>query len=82
MIRNFSPGKIIEVGSGFSSAVMTDTNRLYFDSKIEIVHIEPYPYHLRQAYGDDYVKLNLIEKSAACFLGCVSIIKGQRYSVY
>lgn len=62
MIRNFSPGKIIEVGSGFSSAVMTDTNRLYFDSKIEIVHVEPYPYHLRQAYGDDYVKLNLIEK--------------------
>jgi hypothetical protein len=43
MIRHFRPKKIIEVGSGFSSAVMLDTNDLFFDGNINIELIEPYP---------------------------------------
>lgn len=32
MIRNFNPKKIIEIGSGFSSCVILDTNDHYFNS--------------------------------------------------
>lgn len=43
MIRHTRPRRIIEVGSGFSSCMMLDTNELYFDGKIESTFIEPYP---------------------------------------
>jgi len=45
-IRHFRPKKIIEAGSGFSSAVMLDTNDLYFGGSIECTFIEPYPERL------------------------------------
>lgn len=41
MIRMIRPKRIIEVGSGFSTAVMLDTNEHYFDNKINIIAIEP-----------------------------------------
>jgi predicted O-methyltransferase YrrM len=43
MIRHFKPKRIIEIGSGHSSAVMMDTNDLYFNKAIELCFIEPYP---------------------------------------
>ena len=43
MIRHFRPKRIIEAGSGFSSAAMLDTNDLFFDGAIRIELIEPYP---------------------------------------
>ena len=43
MIRHFKPKRIIEIGSGFSSANILDTNDVYFDSKIDITFIEPFP---------------------------------------
>jgi predicted O-methyltransferase YrrM len=47
MIRHFSPKKIIEVGSGFSSAVMLDVNERFCNNAIELTFIEPYPNRLR-----------------------------------
>jgi predicted O-methyltransferase YrrM len=46
MIRHFRPKRIIEAGSGFSSAVMLDTNDLFFDGAIQLEFIEPYPERL------------------------------------
>jgi predicted O-methyltransferase YrrM len=43
MIRHLRPKRIIEVGSGYSSAVAMDTNDLFFDGRIELTFIEPYP---------------------------------------
>ena len=43
MIRQFRPNRIIEIGSGFSSANMLDTNQLFFNSTIDITFIEPHP---------------------------------------
>lgn len=40
---HFKPKKIIEVGSGYSSAAMLDINKLFFDNEIELTFIEPYP---------------------------------------
>jgi predicted O-methyltransferase YrrM len=42
VIRHFKPKSIIEVGSGFSSSVMMDTNELFFNNSINITFIEPY----------------------------------------
>ncbi len=42
MIRHLKPKRIIEAGSGFSSAVILDTNEKYFGNKIDVVLIEPY----------------------------------------
>ena len=43
MLRHFKPKRVIEVGSGFSSAVILDTNELFFDDQIVCTFIEPYP---------------------------------------
>lgn len=43
MIRKFTPRKIIEVGSGYSSCVMLDTSERFLDNQIEFTFIEPYP---------------------------------------
>jgi len=43
MIRHARPRKIIEVGSGFSSAATLDTNERFFQGSIDCVFIEPYP---------------------------------------
>ncbi|MGK4568207.1 class I SAM-dependent methyltransferase [Flavobacterium sp. 3HN19-14] len=42
IIRYFKPKRIIEIGSGFSSAVMLDTNSLFFENKIDLTFIDPY----------------------------------------
>jgi predicted O-methyltransferase YrrM len=45
-LRHFKPNRIIEVGSGFSSALMLDTNELNFNNSIKLRFIEPYPERL------------------------------------
>jgi methyltransferase family protein len=47
VIRHLSPKRIIEVGSGYSSCVILDTNDRFFDGAISCTFIEPYPDVLR-----------------------------------
>lgn len=46
MIRHAHPRRIIEVGSGYSSCVILDTNELFFENQIACTFIEPYPQRL------------------------------------
>tara|TARA_B100000315_G_scaffold237999_1_gene255344 strand:+ start:567 stop:1337 length:771 start_codon:yes stop_codon:yes gene_type:complete len=46
MMRKYTPGTVIEIGSGFSSAVMLDVNGLFFDNGINLTFVEPYPERL------------------------------------
>jgi len=46
VIRHLEPQRIVEVGSGASSAVMLDINDLFFKSSINLTFIEPYPERL------------------------------------
>lgn len=55
MIRHLQPNNIIEIGSGYSSAVMLDTNDQFFRGKINLTFIDPYPERL-------YSTLNKAEK--------------------
>jgi predicted O-methyltransferase YrrM len=47
IMRMTKPKQIIEVGSGFSSFVMLDTNELFFDRQIQLTFIEPYDERLK-----------------------------------
>jgi hypothetical protein len=45
IMREFKPKKVIEIGSGFSTAIMLDTNDLFFkENKIDFTFIEPNPF--------------------------------------
>jgi len=43
MIRHFRPRRIVEAGSGFSSAVILDTNDRFMSGAVRVELIEPYP---------------------------------------
>ena len=43
MMRHFKPKWIIEIGSGYSSVAMMDTNELFFNKSISLTFIEPFP---------------------------------------
>ena len=53
MIRHARPARIVEVGSGYSSCMILDTNDLHFGGAIETTFIEPYPELLESLIGDD-----------------------------
>lgn len=53
MMRYLKPNKIIEIGSGYSSCMMLDTNKLYFNNSIDCTFIEPYPERLLGALEDN-----------------------------
>lgn len=42
MMRHFAPRRIIEIGSGFSSALMLDTNERFLDGCVQCTFIEPF----------------------------------------
>jgi hypothetical protein len=46
VLMEFKPKKIIEVGSGFSSAVTLDINEIFLESKLKTTFIEPDPNRL------------------------------------
>jgi Methyltransferase domain len=47
LIRHLKPKNIIEVGAGYSSCVMLDTNERFFDNGISCTFIEPNPVSFR-----------------------------------
>lgn len=64
IIRKFSPKQIIEIGSGFSSAVMLDTNQQFFGNKIKLTFIEPYTERLRSLLtSKDASETTIIEQN-------------------
>ena len=45
-LRHYKPNKIVEVGSGFSSAALLDVNELFLEKRIDFSFIEPHPERL------------------------------------
>jgi Methyltransferase domain len=61
MLRHFLPARVIEVGSGFSSCVILDTNEHFFDNKIHLTFIEPYPQLLKSlVFAQDLTRNTLV----------------------
>jgi predicted O-methyltransferase YrrM len=63
MIRHLRPSRIFEVGSGFSSSMILDTNELFFSNSIETVFIDPYPQRIQSLITDEDKKRVKIIKS-------------------
>lgn len=62
-LRKHAPKRIIEIGSGFSSAVMLDTIDGFFSQRPEVTFIEPFPDRLNSLLRDsDRKQVKLIDK--------------------
>ncbi|CAN5400059.1 class I SAM-dependent methyltransferase [soil metagenome] len=61
-LRKFKPKRVIEVGSGYSSAVILDTNNIFLVNKVESTFIEPYPERLKSLLKRDDSNFTIIEK--------------------
>lgn len=61
MINHLKPKRILEVGSGYSSAVTLDTNEISFNNEIKCTFIEPYPERLLSLVKESD-NINLFEK--------------------
>ena len=63
MLREARPRRIIEVGSGFSSAAMLDLNERLFNGAMHLTFIDPDMVRLRPLLrADDHTRVTLIEK--------------------
>lgn len=62
MLRVLRPSRIIEVGSGFSSAVMLDTNDLALDGSMHCTFIDPYADRLKSLLRTTDSEHEVIEK--------------------
>lgn len=64
MMCLFRPKRIVEIGSGFSSALMLDVNDKFFsDAPIEFTFIEPYPTRLRNLLeARDHSECRIVER--------------------
>ncbi len=62
MLCQFKPKKIIEIGSGFSSAVTLDTIESSFENQPEITFIEPFPERLKSLLKSTDKNITIFEK--------------------
>lgn len=63
MMRKFKPQRIIEIGAGHTTTVMTDVNRLYFENKISITSIEPDCDRIRKLLKENINSIQLHEQN-------------------
>lgn len=63
MLRHIRPKRVIEVGSGYSSAATLDTCELFLGNEVDCTFIEPYTDLLRSILKPgDTERINIIEK--------------------
>ncbi len=63
MLRDIQPKRVIEVGSGYSSALMLDVNNQFLNDSMKLTFIEPYPTRLKKLLKvKDKALVNIIEK--------------------
>ena len=61
MMRHARPKRFIEIGSGFSSCAMLDTNEQVFSNAIQTTFIEPYPKLLESLItADDKARVTIV----------------------
>lgn len=72
MLRHFRPKRVIEVGSGFSSAVILDTADRYLGAEVQCTFIDPNPERLlgllsERDHGDVKVLKRRVQEIGAAF---------------
>jgi hypothetical protein len=61
MLRSHQPRRVIEVGSGWSSACSLDTADRYFQNECEFTFVDPYPQLLKSLMGPLTKNVRVIE---------------------
>lgn len=62
MLRHLTPRRVIEVGSGYSSAVILDTNQLFLRGQVRTTFIDPHAERLKSLLRDaDRANVQVIE---------------------
>jgi predicted O-methyltransferase YrrM len=62
MLRHLKPERVIEIGSGFSSALMLDVNEHFLENKTELTFVEPFPKRLNSLLTElDAKQTNIVE---------------------
>ncbi|PXW86741.1 methyltransferase family protein [Nitrosomonas sp. Nm84] len=62
MLLYFKPRRLIEVGSGYSSAVIQDINERHMDWSLRLTMIEPHPNRVNDLFRtDDFLRADLIQ---------------------
>lgn len=62
MLRLIRPQRLIEIGCGYSSAMMLDTNELFLQNQMRLTFIEPYPQLLYSLLKpQDRTSVNVVE---------------------
>ncbi|MBN9580225.1 MAG: class I SAM-dependent methyltransferase [Afipia sp.] len=61
ILRKYRPKRLIEVGSGWSSACIFDSVEQYLDGACELTFIEPHPQLLRDLLGEVADKVRILE---------------------
>ena len=61
MLRQYTPKRLIEIGSGWSSACAIDTIERYFPDQCAATFIDPFPSLLREMVGKTKVKTTTLE---------------------
>jgi len=64
MLRHAKPKRLIEFGSGFSSCVSLDINRLFLGGKVECTVIDPNPERLESLISSYDYPVNIIKSRA------------------
>ena len=65
MIMQFRPKRIIEIGSGFSSAAMIDVNDRLFGGRIDLKFFDPYPEVVNKVIPKNSVYRQAVHQEAA-----------------
>jgi predicted O-methyltransferase YrrM len=63
ILREVPVKRIVEVGSGFSSALMLDVNERFLNNRIDFTFIEPFPDRFEELVGNSSSKHQLIVES-------------------
>jgi len=62
MLRRFKPKHVIEVGSGYSSAVMLDTSDRFLNGSVEFTFVDPFNERLLSVLRDsDHARCKIVE---------------------
>ena len=61
VMNYFRPKRLIEIGSGFSTCAILDTNRVFLNSQTQITSIEPHAKLLRSLIAKSHDSITIIE---------------------
>ncbi len=53
VLRDLRPARLVELGSGFSSACMLDVRERHLDGRLDLTFVDPYPAQLEELFRDE-----------------------------